>query len=198
MDANLLSNKELENYEVEDNFDFKIKGNAIKTFLEFNHSQLDRNKMVVLYGEWGSGKTSLMKHIVQTLNKSIYCPIFFHAWEHEKDENLALSLCDALIKQAEVDQTVIKDFMKGAVLTLKSFVSAFTVKSSGLLSGLGMDAEFSGKEYIKAIDEAFDKGETISFYKENDEFKKSFKEIEKLILKKNNAKRILVFVDDLD
>jgi len=63
MNPNLLSNKELENYEVEDSFDFLIKADAIKIFLEQNSSKLDNNKMIVLYGDWGSGKTSLMRHI---------------------------------------------------------------------------------------------------------------------------------------
>src|SRR4051812_45345449 len=123
MNTNLLSNREIENYEVEDSFNFKVKADAIKAFLEYNSTSLEQNKMLVLYGDWGSGKTSLMKHIESKIDKGIYFPIFFQAWEHEKDENLPLSLCDALTTIVVGENEIVKNFMKGALSTLRSFTS---------------------------------------------------------------------------
>ena len=197
MNPNLLPNREIENYEEQDDFNFLIKADAIKIFLEQNSTSLEKNKMLVLYGEWGSGKTSLMKHIEQTINNGIYKTIFFHAWEHEKDENLVLSLCDALTDCLDRDSLEIKSFMRGALIAFKSFTSGITLKAPGFLSGLGLDFEFSGEKYIDAIDKAL-KAKNPSFYKSNKEFKESFIKVEELILKQTGALKLLIFVDDLD
>ncbi|MDR3695191.1 P-loop NTPase fold protein [Mucilaginibacter sp.] len=200
MNTNLLYNRELEDYQKDDSFNFIVKADAIKLFLEYNSIALEKNKMLVLYGDWGSGKTSLMKHIESEINKDIYHPIFFHAWEHEKDENLPLSLCDALVNSIEISnyKEVIKDFMNGAFLTLKSFTSGITLKAPGYLTGLGLDLEFSGEKYMKAIDEGLAESIPVSFYKSNKEFKDNFQKIEELILKRSGAQKILIFIDDLD
>jgi predicted KAP-like P-loop ATPase len=189
MDTKLLTNKELEDYANEDSFDFLIKADAIKIFLVHNSTSLERNKMLVLYGDWGSGKTSLMRHIETTIDKKIYFPIFFHAWEHEKDENLPLSLCDALINSLNGNSKIIKNFMKGAFTTLKSFTNGITLKTSGVLSGLGVDFEFSGEKVIDAIEKSVESSEPISFYKSNKEFKENFRKVEDLLLKNRGHKK---------
>ncbi|MGI4021985.1 MAG: KAP family P-loop NTPase fold protein [Janthinobacterium lividum] len=195
----ILNNKELGNYKEEDQFNFIVKADAIKYFLEFNTESLEINKMLVLYGDWGSGKTSLMKHIEKEINKNIYKTIFFHAWEHEKDENLALSLCDALTDCVKDNTSeIVKDFMKAALLTFKSFASGITLKSSALLSGLGLEFEFSGEKYIEAIDKALESKTEPSFFIKNSKFKEKFRAVEDLIIKDSGAQKILVFVDDLD
>jgi len=198
MNPQLLPNRELDNYKEQDSFNFLIKAEAIKIFLEQNSTSLEKNKMIVLYGDWGSGKTSLMKHIEQTINPTIYKPLFFHAWEHEKDDNLALSLCDLLIDSLDRSDQIVKDFMKGALLAFKSFTSGITLKAPGFLTGLGLDFEFSGEKYIKAIDEALKEKDDPSFFLSNKKFKENFNKVEKLVLKNSDAKKILVFVDDLD
>lgn len=198
MKANLSSNKELDNYKEQDNFNFITKADAIKSFLEFSLESLKDNKMIVLYGDWGSGKSSLMKHVEFEINKDIYYPIFFQAWEHEKDDNLALSLCDAITNSIDKHNKVIKDFMKAAFATLKCFASGITVKVPGSLTGLGLDMEFSGEKYIKAFDESLKDTEQISFYKTLTDFKDKFKKVEEHILKQKKATKLLIFIDDLD
>ncbi|HEX8019185.1 KAP family P-loop NTPase fold protein [Mucilaginibacter sp.] len=199
MNPKLHSNRELNDYSINDSFDFLTKAEAIKIFLEQNSASLEENKMIILYGDWGSGKTSLMRHIANTIEPIIYKPIFFQAWEHEKDENLALSLCDALIEALD-DKTseIVKSFMKGALLTLKGFTNAVTFKSSHLLEKLGLEFEFSGEKFNEAIDKAFEKGHEPSFYVNNKEFKASFLAIEEQILKKYESQKLLIFIDDLD
>ncbi|HZY36785.1 MAG TPA: P-loop NTPase fold protein [Mucilaginibacter sp.] len=197
MQPNLLTNRELENYVEQDDFNFLGKAEAIRIFLEQNSTSLKKNKMLVLYGEWGSGKTSLMKHIEQNINKDIYKTIFFHAWEHEKDENLALSLCDALTDNIDSNSQAIKDFMKGALLAFRGFTSGMTLKTPAWLSGLGLDLEISGDKINKALDDALNEDKP-SFYISNKDFKKNFCKIEELILKKSDAQKLLIFIDDLD
>jgi len=66
------------------------------------------------------------------------------------------------------------------------------------LTGLGLDLEISGEKIIKNIDEVIEQSGSKSFYRSNEEFKKSFREVEDLVLKKAGAKKLLVFIDDLD
>ncbi len=198
MNPKLHSNRELNDYTLNDSFNFLTKADAIKIFLEQNPASLEQNKMIVLYGDWGSGKTSLMRHIESTI-EPIYKTIFFQAWEHEKDENLALSLCDSITSCLQDKASkLVKEFMKGALLTLKSFASGVTFKSSSLLSGLGIDLEISGEKIVKEINDAIDNSKHPSFYSTNNAFKEKFIEVENTLLKQANAQKLLIFIDDLD
>ncbi|WP_426668976.1 KAP family P-loop NTPase fold protein [Mucilaginibacter sp. McL0603] len=198
MNPKLLHNQELDNYKEQDSFNFLTKADAIKIFLEQNSTALEKSKMLVLYGDWGSGKTSLMRYINDNVDPNIYKPIFFHAWEHEKDENLALSLCDALTDGLNRNSQIVKNFMKDALIAFKSFASGITLKAPGFLTGIGLDLEISGEKIIEQISKSIDNTKNPSFYKTNKEFKEKFIEVEQLILKQAGAQKILVFVDDLD
>ncbi len=194
MKANLSSNKELENYKEQDTFNFITKADAIKSFLEFSLDSLNDNKMIVLYGDWGSGKSSLMKHIEKDINKTIYFPIFFKAWEHEKDDNLPLSLCAALINELKIKSKITRDFMKIASSTLKALASGFTIKSNLPL----VNIEYSVEKLIKVGEESIKHIEPETYHKSLTDFKKSFTKIENLILKQDGALKLLIFIDDLD
>lgn len=90
----LLSNLPIEDLTSETDYLGIIdKGDLIKTFLIGNKDQFNEIKMFSLYGEWGSGKSSLMKYIEKEL-KADFNTFFFEAWEYEKDENLAMSLLE--------------------------------------------------------------------------------------------------------
>lgn len=200
MITNISANRELENYDKEDTFDFKPKAEAIKSFLEFNTTTLEKNKMIVLYGDWGSGKTSLMKHIEKKINRKIYFPIFFHAWEFEKDENLAVSLCDSITKtlkdsKPEIIQKL-KDFRAMAFSTLKGFASGLNIKLGGTF--YGAEVNFDVGKVFDALEKGDETEKDLSHFSKNEKFKIKFKEIEREILTKNNAEKVLVFIDDLD
>lgn len=54
-----------------DHFNLYTKVEGIQKFLESTHSQkiLKHNNLIALYGEWGSGKSSIVKTINANLNK---------------------------------------------------------------------------------------------------------------------------------
>lgn len=196
MVTNLAANKELQNYSLEDAFDFKIKADAITGFLEHNVESLLHNKMIALFGDWGSGKTSLMRHIEASINREIYYPVFFEAWSHEKDENLALSLCDLLTHHLNKNnEGFIQDFQQSAIKVLRGFTSALSVKVGGPWAG--SEISFDGGKLIERLDESNEK-KLNSFFDENKRFRELFLKIEGAILTQTGASRILVFVDDLD
>ena len=194
MDIKLSHNREItEDYLIKDRFGFKDKAEVIKTLLEnLPHEDLLNNNMWVLYGPWGSGKSSLLKHIHDSLNPIIYKPIFFNAWEHEKDQNLALSLCDAMTASIQdTTSQIAKDFRVAAWEFLKNFGKSISVKVP--FSPL----EFAVDKYIAHTEASLKKKDSI--FLSISKFKESFQKLEKQILKATGEPhRIIVFVDDLD
>ena len=100
----LLSNLPIEDLTSETDYLGIIdKGDLIKAFLVGNKDQFHEIKMFSLYGEWGSGKSSLMKYLEKEL-KTDFNTFFFEAWEFEKDENLAMSLLENITSK-NIDPT---------------------------------------------------------------------------------------------
>lgn len=61
--SKILPNLPIENLTVDSDYLGIIdKGEIIKTFLETNIEEFSQVKMFSLYGEWGSGKSTLMKY----------------------------------------------------------------------------------------------------------------------------------------
>ncbi len=63
---------------------------------------------VGLFGEWGSGKTHLLKLIKSCINKKekdffpqITIPVFFNAWRFEKEEHMIIPLFQTMLAELE-------------------------------------------------------------------------------------------------
>lgn len=166
--------------------------------------------MIVLYGNWGSGKTTLMHFIKNRLmEENLYKPIFFEAWQHEKDENLGLSLTEVMIKEFEglqKNKTILKmiqKFLKASERLLSNFAKGVSVKISPLrfIPGLPEDAAES-LEINMDLGEMKSISDKNSFWEHLTNFKDTFNEIEKNIIKKSKLDekegRIIFFIDDLD
>lgn len=127
---------------------------------------------VALHGEWGSGKTSLMKKSYELLKKKIEGEnvkiIWFDAWEYERLDPTS-ALISRIANEYSDKNTRFKEVVKGLVYVF----SDIALRAN---AGLTLD-EFTGyfESSIKEI-------ETIT------------SELEKMI---GNSK-LIVFVDDLD
>ncbi|MCB0458142.1 MAG: hypothetical protein KDC91_10400, partial [Flavobacteriaceae bacterium] len=98
--SKLLNNLPVEDLTTENDYLGIIeKGDLIKMFLESNTDEFKDIKMFTLYGEWGSGKSTLMKYLEKEL-KGGFNTYFFEAWEYESDYNLSISLLEFLIKKS--------------------------------------------------------------------------------------------------
>lgn len=169
------------------------KGNMIKGFLKSLLKRLvvkDKPdiQMIALYGEWGSGKTSLMKYVQSQLPEESFKPIFFRAWEMEKDDNLALSLLEAIIESEDgVDKTDIKE--------------AFFAMGMGICKGLSAKIgpiNINFKEVMQSVEEYNKSITDNSALKRIKKFKEEYSKLEKLILEKTKCEKLVVFIDDLD
>ncbi|MCA1966327.1 MAG: KAP family NTPase [Flavobacterium sp.] len=183
----LLANLPIENLTKEYDYLGVIdKGDLIKAFLVGNKEQLNEIKMFTLYGEWGSGKSSLMKYLEKEL-KSDFNTFFFEAWEFEKDTNLAMSLLQFInTKNIETGEQFCDDLIK---------------YGSRILRGLGKSVKLN--IYNIELDpssfvEELTKKEELSFYEALNAFKLEFVRFEDKITLNNKPKFNIVFIDDLD
>lgn len=179
---NFLSNRFIKKLNQEnDLFDVLKKLKFIKLFLENEINHLQKNNMVVLYGNWGSGKTTLINSIKKAIDKEIYYPVIFNAWKYEKDENLIYSLFDFLLDELKVDDENKKKIKKFASIFLKGSLKSIKV--------VGAIVE----EYDKYLERV---SSEKSLYKKIFEFETEFQSMLKSRL--GNYLTLLVFVDDLD
>jgi len=188
MDIKLLNNLPIEDLNTDNDYlGIMEKGNLIKLFLEGNKKQFSEIKMFALYGEWGSGKSTLMKYLQKEL-KPNFNTFFFDTWEFEKDNNLAFSLLEFLIeKSTGTDYKKEKEFLKNSKNLLKGFAKSVSISFPGL--------EINGQKIIEALDS----DQEESFLSIREKFKKEFLELETKL--KNDKKREdynIVFIDDLD
>lgn len=168
------------------------KGDLIKTFLIGNEDQFDEIKMFSLYGEWGSGKSSLMKYLEKEL-KTDFNTFFFEAWEFEKDENLAISLLEFITsKNIDITEQLCSDILKYGGRILRSLGKSIKLNIPLYPNGPGVELDPS------AFVEELSKNEELTFYKALESFKKEFIRFEDEITNGEKPKYNIVFIDDLD
>jgi hypothetical protein len=189
----LLSNLPIEDLTSETDYLGIIdKGDLIKTFLIGNKDQFDEIKMFSLYGEWGSGKSSLMKYLEKEL-KGDFNTFFFEAWEFEKDENLAMSLLEYITsKNIDVTEQLCSDILKYGGRILRGLGKSIKLNIPLFPNGPGVELDPS------AFVEEISKNEELTFYKALESFKTEFIRFEDEITNGDKPKYNIVFIDDLD
>lgn len=193
MTKNLLSNLPLlELNEETDYLEILSKGKLIKTFLEGSKENINDFRMFALYGDWGSGKSTLMKYLHSNLSQE-FNTFFFEAWEFEKDENLAMSLLEFLkYESTDVSEELFANLLKYGGRLLRGL--AKSVKLNIPLYPNGPAIELDPKSFL----EEFSANEELTFYKALKEFKIEFKRMEDFITKGDKPKFNIIFIDDLD
>ena len=94
----LTTNQPTKLTEETDFFNTIPKAETILSFIETYAASLEKNKLLALYGNWGSGKTSIIDYLESKLSES-YITIYFEAWKCENDRNLASSLLYEISKK---------------------------------------------------------------------------------------------------
>ncbi|MCO6175117.1 KAP family NTPase [Flavobacterium sp. NRK F10] len=189
----ILANLPVENLSKENDYLGVLeKGNLISTFLKGNKSQFDKIKMFSLYGEWGSGKSSLMKFLENDL-KGDFNTFFFEAWQFEKDENLAMSLLEFInAKNVDTGEEFCQDLLKFGGRILRGLGRSVKFNIPLYPKGPSVDLDMNG-----FVDE-FSKKEEISFYKSLKSFKTEFIRLEDKLKAEKKKDYNIVFIDDLD
>ena len=156
------------------------KGKLLKSFFLNNKHEFSKIKIFSIYGEWGSGKSTLMKYLEKEL-KGSFNTFFFESWEFESDNNLANSLLEYLTIKTD---SKTDELLKNGSKLLEGFAKSTTFKTPF--------ANFNMKTLAKEVDEP-------SFLELKDNFKSDFENWENKITTKDKSPDYnIVFIDDLD
>ena len=100
-------------------------------------SQSETPLVVGVFGEWGTGKTSLMRMIDAELSHSGIRTVWFDAWRHQQDETPVVALMHAMVSQLDLGEegrkllTVIATAFGSALLKATTMLSAEDVDALG-------------------------------------------------------------------
>ena len=150
-----------------------------------------------IFGEWGTGKTSLMrliqKEVTGTYKNAV--AVWFNAWQYEKEEHLIVPLVATINKELE-NKSWPKSLKKGVGRirdALRAIAYGFTVKGKiGIPLISEAEVNLSPKDMIQRYqDLTKDTVLSRSLYFD------AFEELEKCV-GDGKTPRIVVFVDDLD
>lgn len=179
--SKLLPNLPIENLTPENDYIGIIeKGTLLKSFFLNNKHEFAKIKIFSIYGEWGSGKSTLMKYLEKEL-KGSFNTFFFESWEFESDNNLANSLLEFLTKETD---SKADDLLKNGSKLLEGFAKSTTFKTPF--------ANFNMNTLVNEIDKP-------SFLELKDNFKSDFENWENKITTKDKSPDYnIVFIDDLD
>lgn len=168
-----------------------------------------------LYGDWGSGKSSLMKMIEQKLSQSddILC-VRFNGWLFEGYEDVKTALCGTILEKIH-DKKTLSDEIKDKVKKLWDKVDVQKILGKGIRYGLdylltggvlGL-TEISISQITKALKSKADAvseeeiTDVLRSFKTENNIRKDIKNFQKEfadILKETEIKHLVVFVDELD
>lgn len=156
------------------------KANAIAEFIETDRELLSKNNMIAIYGEWGNGKSSLMKTVAEKLENDKYEKIWIDMWKEESDySNLSVKILNRILEKIELDDS-----------TRKGLLKAFIILGKGINVNIPL-ISYDMEKAFEQLEKEIDPNNNI------DNFIKTFQEKVKRYIKKQN-KKIIVFIDDLD
>ncbi len=156
------------------------KAKAIAEFIKSDNELLEKNNMIAIYGEWGSGKSSVMKTILENLKNEKYEKIWIDMWKEESDySNLSMKILNRILENIKLDDS-----------TRKGLLKAFIILGKGMNVNIPL-ISYDMEKAFEQLEKEIDPNNNI------DNFIKVFQEkVRKYINTKN--KKIVVFIDDLD
>ncbi|MCB1178914.1 MAG: hypothetical protein KDK36_15120, partial [Leptospiraceae bacterium] len=197
-------NKQTETYEKKDSIGNRYFASAMADFI----FECDTPMTIGIQGDWGSGKTSLMKMIQKELaskRKTRIEEIELNTWNYslfKQDEYLGISILNALLEQTKEKLSGEKgksaDLLEKASKAMRTCVSFLSKVEVGInlpVIGGGITTKISDAK--EAYDNTDKTVEFENLAKVLDVFKKSFKEFIEETLK-GETDLLVIYIDDLD
>jgi hypothetical protein len=149
-----------------------------------------------VFGEWGTGKTSLMRMIQDHLAKeNNVVTVWFNAWRYEKEEHPIVPLVATIVREMERNQTTLRKLKdQGAALirALRAVAYGFSAKSKVKVPGFAeVEASFIAKDMIER-----EKSLTPDPLLDRSLYYEAFERLSSLPV--SSSLRVVVIVDDLD
>ncbi len=184
----------IDDYDLHPTIEFESLGNTIANIIKNSHPRFT----IGIYGEWGTGKTTLMRSIEQSLINNEegvqqkIIPVWFNAWKYEREENPAtiafLKTIGFALQDHPKFDPICKAIFNGLALVGKD------VKQKYVVDALGND-QVSHLEFMKKTEFLNDLEKKSIYFQGLDIVNNEMQRIRKMIGKEY---RIVVFIDDLD
>lgn len=149
-----------------------------------------------IYGEWGTGKTTLMKSIEKTLASNdsqtqTFLPIWFNAWKYEREENLATVSLLKTVGYAMANHITFDQLSK-------TIFKSLTIVGKDLMQQIALQAVSKTKQAADVeIEEKMDYLNSLYrdsvYYEGLDKIKDQMDAI-----RAQGDHRVVIFIDDLD
>lgn len=157
-----------------------------------------------VFGEWGMGKTSLMRLIERNVEQgntkdSLVIPVWFNAWMFERVEYPIIPLLKGLIEALKERESAITKLghSAGALITaLESLVLALKLKGKISLPGGDVEMEFSPQAAATAFTRLRDDGLVPDNPDSYEQIFRALNAISDKVVPHNIT--IMVLIDDLD
>lgn len=154
-----------------------------------------------IFGDWGSGKTTLMRAIKSRVSRSDeMLPVWFNAWRYEREEHLVVPLLDNLresLLEWSKEERRTADARDYAVKAATLFGRAARALLAGVtLKGqlVGVEASVDVGEVIEAARAPASEVAVASFY--HAAFRDMVEATKEFV--QGDSRRVVVFIDDLD
>lgn len=152
---------------------------------------------IAIQGDWGTGKTSMMNMIKHRIapekpennaNNDI-CTLWFNTWQYSQfnmSQNLPISLLSYMVEKIcqEDDK---KEKMKNLLNMVGKIAIIGFKATASVVAGINTNDIMQSQREVKS-----------NFAEELETLKDDFKKAVANLLKTNNKKRLVVFIDDLD
>jgi hypothetical protein len=151
---------------------------------------------ISIQGDWGTGKTSIMEQVSDRLNNRQDCKcIWFNTWQQSQfnmGDELALSLLTSLVEELDPNN------QNGGTKAVKTFVDVMKV-SGKVLKEIGLCASdyLLGGRAAEDLDKLIGRKDTNTSAAIRN-LKSKFQNCINESLQRENRKRVVIFVDDLD
>jgi predicted KAP-like P-loop ATPase len=151
---------------------------------------------VGIFGDWGSGKTTLMRAIGARIESDETIPVWFNAWRFEKEQHLIVPLLDTLAaellvwgKEHSTFEKQARDAAKGIGRATSALMAGWSLTVGWPIARVGLDAGRVREAFRKKPNDR----EASFYFTSLTELERTLKEFVQ-----ERARRIVVFVDDLD
>jgi hypothetical protein len=157
-----------------------------------------------IFGDWGSGKTTLMKAIWRELeSRPDIVQVWFNAWRYEREEHLIVPMLDTLRealvewadRQAAAEQASrVRDAAEKIGRAARALLAGLSVRARLPLGIVELEGAWDPQSVMAAFHEEKARDDPSSFYHA------SFNAMKTAVgeFQEGGVRRVVVYIDDLD
>lgn len=158
---------------------------------------------VGIFGDWGSGKTTLMRAIWRELDDPNVVRVWFNPWRYEREAHLIVPMLDTLrealaewaaLRTAGVVQGRARRAAEHVGRAARGLAAGLSLSAKIPLGLLGVEATLDPSKVMAAFNEREAADEPTSFYHAS--FIAMRSALDEFVA--GGARRVVIFVDDLD